>query len=259
MKTTIKRTTQISTAVLLTAAGAGNALAQNAPAAAPAPPAWQSSASLGLTLTRGNSDTTTLAAAATTEKKWDANDLSLGIDGLYGTTKLAGNSSSTKNAELLHGFVQYNYLFSERLYGYARVDGLHDGIADIKYRLTLSPGLGYYFIKEKTFDLSGEVGPGFVTEHLGPKYLDFAVLRVGEKLHWQLSDRSRLWQTAEWLPQVDYMKNYIVNFEIGIEADLTKDKKLTLKTYLDDTYNNVPAANRKKNDTKLVTAIGYKF
>ena len=53
------------------------------------------------------------------------------------------------------------------------------------------------------------------------------------------------------------MKNYIINFEIGSEADVTKDKRLTLKTYLDDTYNNVPAPGRKKNDAKLVAAIGY--
>ncbi len=225
----------------------------------PPPPQWLSSASLGLTLTRGNSDTTTISAAATTEKKWDQNDLSFGVDGLYGTTKLPGSSSSTENAEQLHGFAQYNRLFTERFYGYARVDGLHDGIADIKYRLALSPGVGYYFIKEKTIDLSGEVGPGFVDEHLGNQYEDYATARVAEKFHYAFTDRARLWQTAEWLPQVDYVKNYIINFEIGIEADLTSDKRLTLKSYLDDTYNNVPAAGHKKNDAKLVTAIGYKF
>jgi putative salt-induced outer membrane protein len=253
----MKRTTQLSISIVVAALGAGSAPAQTN--GTPPPPQWQSSASLGLTLTRGNSDTTTISATAATEKKWDQNELSFGADGLYGTTKLPGSSSSTKNAEQLHGFAQYNRLFTERFYGYARVDGLHDGIADIKYRLTVSPGVGYYFIKEKTIDLSGEVGPGFVDEHLDNQYKDYATIRVAEKFHYAISDRARLWQTAEWLPQVDYVKNYIINFEIGIEADVTKDKRLTLKTYLDDTYNNVPAAGRKKNDAKLVAAIGYKF
>lgn len=251
-----KRNKQISAAVLLAVAGTGGMMAQTTP---PPPTGWQSSASLGLTLTRGNSDTTTLSAAGSTEKKWDSNDLMFGVDGMYGTTKLPGASSSTKNAETLHGFGQYNRLFTDRFYGYFRVEGLHDGIADIHYRLSVSPGAGYYFIKTKTVDLSGEVGPGVINEHLGSQYETFATLRVGEKFHWAFSDRARIWQTAEWLPQVDYMKNYIINFEIGIEADLTKDKKLSLKSYLDDTYNNVPAIGRKKNDAKLVTAIGYKF
>ena len=74
-----------------------------------------------------------------------------------------------------------------------------------------------------------------------------------------LSDRSRLWETAEILPQVDDFKNYIVNFEIGVEADLNSAKSMSLRVYLDDTYNNVPAAGRKKNDLKLVAAVAYKF
>jgi putative salt-induced outer membrane protein YdiY len=68
-----------------------------------------------------------------------------------------------------------------------------------------------------------------------------------------------LWETAEILPQVDDFNNYIVNFEIGVEADLNSSKKLALRVYLDDTYNNVPAAGRKKNDLKLVAAVAYKF
>ena len=66
-------------------------------------------------------------------------------------------------------------------------------------------------------------------------------------------------RSAEWLPQVDKFKNYIINAEIGIESDLRTDKKLSLRTYLQDTYNSVPATGRKKNDVKLVAAIAYKF
>jgi putative salt-induced outer membrane protein YdiY len=58
---------------------------------------------------------------------------------------------------------------------------------------------------------------------------------------------------------VDHFKNYIVNFEVGIEADITADKKFTLRTFLQDTYNNIPATGRKKNDAKLVAALAYKF
>jgi putative salt-induced outer membrane protein YdiY len=218
---------------------------------------WESSAAAGLTLTRGNSSTLMATAAGATVRKWEDDELSFGADATYGKTRINGVSS--ENAESLHGSVQYNRLFTERLYGYARVEGLHDGIADITYRVTLSPGAGYYFIKEKTMDLSAEVGPGYVIEKLGHTTDDYATLRVAEKFHYQLSDHARLWQMAEWLPQVDDFDNYIINAEIGIEADLTKDKRLAMRSYLQDTYNNRPAANRQKNDAKLVTAIAYKF
>ena len=195
--------------------------------------------------------------AGKTGRKWDHNELSLGADAAYGESKVNGVTS--RNADSVDGFAQYNRLFTERLYGYGRVDALHDEIADIKYRVALSPGAGYYFIKEKKTDFSLEVGPGYVIEELGTNEESYATLRVGDKFHQQISGQARIWETAEWLPQVDKFKNYIVNAEIGIEADLTADKKLALRAVLQDTYNNEPAAGRQKNDAKLITAIAYKF
>jgi putative salt-induced outer membrane protein YdiY len=222
-------------------------------------PKWVSSAALGVTLTRGNSDTTTISVGGTTERKWGPNDLSLGADGLYGNQKVLGSGKSQETADLLHGFVQYNRSFTEKFYAYFRADGLHDGIADIQYRATWSPGAGYYFIKDTNTDISIEVGPSWIDEKLGHSYLNYAALRVAQRLHQRLSDRARIWETLEWLPQVDHLDNYIANAEFGVEADLTKKKNLSLRWVLDDTYNNVPAAGRLKNDLKMITAIAYKF
>ena len=235
---------------------------------------WQSSVSAGATLTRGNSETFLGTITAATAKKWDQNELGFGGDIAYGTTKqtttVVTNSATTPpgttkrtttttTAETLHGFGQYNRLFSERLYGLGRIEGLHDGVADIRYRFTFNVGAGYYFIKTKTSQLSVEAGPGYLVQQLGDEEQSYATLRLADKFTQELSDRARIWQTAEILPQVDDFNNFIVNFEIGIEADLSSSKKLSLRTYLDDTYNNVPAAGRKKNDLKLVAAVAYKF
>ncbi|HZL43626.1 MAG TPA: DUF481 domain-containing protein [Verrucomicrobiae bacterium] len=220
---------------------------------------WHGSAAAGLTLTRGNSESFLATATAGAGRKWDLNEAMLGADAAYGTTKNRDTGNDTKTADAYHGFGQYNRLFTERLYGYGRADGLYDAVADIKYRVTLGPGAGYYFIKEKRIDFCGELGPGYIIEKLGNSEQKFATLRVGDKFHCQLSDRARLWQIAEWLPRVDKFKNYIINAEIGIESDLRADKKLSLRTYLQDTYNSVPAAGRRKNDVKLVAAVAFKF
>src|SRR5262245_41991695 len=103
-------------------------------------PKWESSAFAGLTVTRGNSETLLGTANLLTGKKWDRNEVSLGADGTYGETKLPGATNSMKNAESIHGFGQYNWLFNERLYGLGRVDALHDAIADVEYRIILSLG-----------------------------------------------------------------------------------------------------------------------
>ena len=215
-------------------------------------PEWETSAALGLTLTRGNSDTLLFTGNILSAKKWDEHEMSLGADATYGEIE------SEKNAESLHGFSQYNRLFSERAYGYARLDGLHDSIAGIEFRFTLSPGVGYYFIKKENTKLSGEVGPGFVYEKEGgntPR--GYFTLRLAEKFEHKLNDRARIWQSLEILPQVDDYENFIANFELGIESSLTE--KLSLRAYIQDTYDNEPADGRKRNDLKLVTALAYKF
>ena len=220
-------------------------------------PSWESSAFAGLTLTRGNSETLLGNANLLTGKKWDHNELSLGADGTYGETKMPGATNSAKNAESIHAFGQYNRLFNERLYGLGRVDALHDAIADVEYRVTLSVGVGYYVIKTTNTVLSGEVGPGYVFEKLGSTDRSYATLRVGEKFTQKLSSHARLWQSAEFLPQVDDFDNYLVNAELGVEADI--NAHLSLSAFLQDTYKNQPAIGRKKNDLKLMAGIKYKF
>lgn len=233
-----------------------NGRAQAAPADEKKP-TWESSAFAGLTLTRGNSDTLLGTANILTGKKWGHNELSFGLDGTYGETKLPGATNTTKTAESIHGFGQYNWLFGDRLYGYGRADALHDAIADVEYRVTLSPGAGYYFVKNTNTVLSAEVGPGYVFEKLGSVEHSYATLRLGEKFTQKLSSHSRLWESAEFLPQVDHFKNYLVNAELGVEADITAH--LSLSTILQDTYKNEPAAGRKKNDLKLIAGVKYKF
>ena len=218
---------------------------------------WESVAALGFTLTRGNSQTLLATATAGTRKKWGNNELSFGADGTYGESTV--NGQNTINANSAHGFAQYNRLFTERFYGYGRVDGMFDDVADIYYRATVSPGVGYYFINNTNCDLSLEVGPGYIWENVGGKENQYAIVRVGEKFHLKLSDRARFVETAEWLPEADYIKNYIVNFMAGIDTDITADKKATLGVFVYDTYDNIPAPGRVCNDIKLVVAMGYKF
>jgi hypothetical protein len=114
-------------------------------------------------------------------------------------------------------------------------------------------------IKEKNTDLSLEVGPSWIDEKLGHIYENYAAFRVAEKFHQTISDRSRCWEMLEYLDRVDKLGDYIENLEIGIEADLTKKKNLSLRVTFDDLYNNEPAAGRLKNDIKLISAIAYKF
>jgi len=232
------------------AALATSAFAQSAPTAPPNT-GWVTTAAFGFTLAKGNSDNLLVTGNLLSSKKWGQNEMDVGIDGTYGETdglRIAGN---------IHVFDQYNRLFTQRFFGLLRVDGVNDSVADVDYRITLSPGAGYYFIKNTNTFLRGEVGPGFVFEKVGGVSDNYVVLRIAERFETKLNERAKLWQSIEFLPAVDEFSSYIINAEIGVDTSLTK--KLSLRTFVQDTYDSTPSPGRKRNDVKLVAAIAYKF
>jgi putative salt-induced outer membrane protein YdiY len=251
MKTKIRMTLALGLAGIVLNGGLVACCAQAAAPKEEPKDKWETAAAVGATVTRGNSDTLLLTANILSARKWDRNEMRLGADGTYGETE------DVKNTESLHGFAQYNRLFTERIYGYLRFDALHDAIADVDYRLTLSPGVGYYFIKTAQTTLSGEVGPGFVYEKQGNDETGYVTLRIAERFEHKLNERVRIWQSIEFLPQVDNFDNFLINAEIGVDTGLTE--KLFLSVFAVDTYDNEPAPGRDQNDLKLVAALKYKF
>jgi putative salt-induced outer membrane protein len=212
---------------------------------------WESSLSAGLSLTRGNSHTLLYTGHFQTAKKTPENEYLFDGDGAY------GSQNSKDNVNNYGGSGQWNHLFTDRFYVYLRADALRDVIADLDYRVNVGPGIGYYVIKGTNTTLKAEAGGGMQYQHLGGEYQSYGTMRFAENFEHKFNDRARLWEKAEILPQVDKFQNYVVNAEIGIETLITGS--VSLKTYLDDTYQSEPAAGRKRNDLKLVSALSYKF
>jgi putative salt-induced outer membrane protein YdiY len=215
-------------------------------------PAWESSIGLGFTLTRGNSDTLLATGNIQTHKKTLEDEISLGADGAY------GENDSVQNVNSAHGFSQYNHLFSERFFGYLRADALHDEIADLQYRVTLSPGAGYYFLRQTNTSLAGEFGPAMVFERLGDDDNNYVTLRLAERFEHKFTENNaRVWESVEFLPQVNDFNNFVVNAEVGLEAAVYK--KISLQAYLQDNFVNEPAPGRQQNDLRIVSGLKYKF
>jgi putative salt-induced outer membrane protein YdiY len=241
------------------------AFAEDAKDVQPAPPApppklWESVASADLALTRGNSRSFLGTVTLNTHRKWDSDELLLGGAAGYGnsTTKNSnGEEVSSETQDYLKGFGQFNHLFTERLYAGLRLEGLHDNIADINYRFTVSPLMGYYFIKETNTLLSGEVGPSLITQELAHVRKTYAALRLGERFEHKFDGGAKIWETLEFLPQIDDFSNWILNAEVGVSAPIVKS--LDVRLVAQDTYNNHPATDRLKNDLKVLSGIGYRF
>ena len=222
----------------------------------PPPPKWDVSLVAGLTVTGGNTQTLLATGNFRATHKTPKNEFLFGGDGAYG--KDTTGTNDIKSAESLSGFAQYNHLVTTRLYYGLRLDALHDAIAGVNYRFTVAPLGGYYFIKSTNTSLSAEFGPAYVYERkTGADPDGFATLRVAERFEHKIDDKTKIWESIEFLPRVEHFDNYYASAEVGFDTALTKHTGWT--TYLDDTYYSMPTPGRLKNDIKLVTGIKYTF
>lgn len=255
------RTWWLSALVCLAAAAVAvtSAAAANAVTNAPPKSHWESVASADVALTRGNSRSFLATLTLDTKRKWAQDEALLGAGAGYGddTTTINGKDVTTKTQDYLKGYGQFNHLFSERFYAGFRVDGLHDDIADIQYRFTVSPLAGYYLIKETNTSLAVELGPSWVDEKLDDHTDSYLGVRVGQRFEHKFKTGARIWETLEWIPQVDDFSNWILNAEAGVSAPITKS--MDVRLVADDNYNNRPAPDRLKNDLRLLAGIGYRF
>lgn len=237
----------LTTATLLSTA---SAFAQAAE-----PKGWETIANAGLTLTRGNSHSTLTTAGIDTKRKWEDYDIALGAKGGYGT------SSGERNTDFVNAYAQYNKLLSERAFFGLRVDGDHSSISDLSYRIRISPLLGYYVIKNDKTTLAFEAGPSAVIERYqedGATTDTYLGARFGERFEHKLSDTTKIWQTAEYIPAVkDWVDKYLINAEAGISSSITK--QWGLRVVLQWSHDSEPVAGRKYNDVRLIAGTDYKF
>ena len=214
---------------------------------------WETTAAVGFTLTEGNSQTLLATLALGTQRKWERNELAFGLGGGY------GEDTNVKNTEFITAFGQYNRLYSEKFYAGFRADFNYDGIANLSYRVTLTPLAGYYLIKSTNTSLAFEVGPSAVFEKYENQSQDtYLGIRFAERFEHKLSATTKLWESVSYVPQVDkWAEKYIITAEAGIDAAITK--KWSLRFVVQDIYDSQPAAGREPNDIRLIAGTAYKF
>ncbi len=220
--------------------------------------AWEKSVSGGLNVNSGNTDTTLLNLGASAHQEKDADIYDLRAAYSFGQDKKVVNTKgdhTTRND--LRAGARFDHLLNDRAFVGFGANYMNDEIADIDYRVSLDPSIGYYFLKDNSFKLRGEAGPSYVFERQGNKSDDYLAPRIGERFDWAITCTSKLFQTAEILFDASESDNYLVNAEIGTEAALATNLALVLT--LRETYDNLPAAGRDKGDFAMISSLKVSF
>lgn len=236
------------------------------------PKGWETSIALNLGLNGGNSESLNVRGDFLTKREFGQHQIQIGADAAYAdaTTKSVENGqlieTDTTNVNNYGGFLQYNYLISDRWYAGGRLDGRHDDIAGVNYRIATTANGGYFFIKNDQMFLSAEVGPGYIWEELdGSGKNDYAIIRFAENFEWKFGEKTRLFQSLEYLPEISDFGNFLLNAVVGIGTEIHRG--LELQVVFRNFYRSNPAewagtdpvVFRDKNDYQLLAGVMYRF
>lgn len=213
--------------------------------------AWKRNLELGLTTASGNSDTVRGNGAASAARETDVNYLFLKAAGRY------GKSDHEMDAENATGEAKFQRRLTERVY--AALDGNvhHDQIADLSYRARGSLSLGRHFIWTERTVLSAEAGPGYVAQKKGGEQEGFAAGRAAQYLEFLVTDSLQIWESVEFVQDLEDSAVYFVNSEVGLETVLVGN--LGLKFSIEDRYDSQPADDKESNDLLTTTALALSF
>lgn len=242
---------------VLAVAAASPAFAQTPPAApppTPPPSPWKTTFGAGLTLTSGNSNTSTFNASYGVQ--YDAKKRNVfKSDSLY----IRGTSDGESSANRIGVTARDQYQINGHAYVFGQAQYLHDEFKDIDYLIAPTSGLGYNLIDvpQKT-SLAIDLGIGGVWE----KDTNFDVrssgaVTFGERFSHAITKASTLTQGLSGLWPTNDFGDYLVSVTAGLSASVSSRTQLKLEWL--DTYKNIPPVEGiKKNDVSVVIALVFK-
>jgi putative salt-induced outer membrane protein YdiY len=227
------------------------ALAQDPP---PPPPGWTGSASAGLALTQGNSDTSTVNAAY--ELKRDTG----GRFGLKSTGLLVWGKSEgelTNDRLALDGRLERKLNPRTALFG--NVQYLRDSFKAIDYLVSPTVGLSRLLVKNDRTELGVDGGVGVVWEQNPDLELQTdGAVTAGQQFAHKLTATTELKQKLAALWKMDDFGDALYTFSAGIAASITAGTQLKVE-FLDTYKTEPPFADVEKNDIAVLVSFVYKF
>ena len=235
---------------------------------------WTPGFFIGGDYSEGNTETLKINLGASVNHKSDLEEILANAEYTFGeaaiftteefedgdgntVTRTTKNSRET-NADNARAALQYNRFLrdSDRLYALMKADVEYDDIAQVDYRINVGPGFGYYVVKNDDYSLGFEAGPTWRFEDVGGVKSSDPGMRIGERYERKLSANANLYQTLEYLPIFDDFDDYILDFNIGVEAAL--NNALNLRVAVNNQYDSTPAAGLDENDFGVVVGLVYK-
>ena len=247
------KTVSIMTLVIFACAVPATTLAQT-PAPPPPPPGWTGSASAGLALTQGNSDTSTINAAYEVKRE-TSSPYVFKSSALLVYGKAEGELTSDRLA--LGGRLERK--LNERTALFGQVQYLRDSFKAIDYLISPTVGVSRILLKNErsVLDIDGAVGVVW-EQNPGLELQTDGALSAGQHFAHKLTATTEVTQKLLALWKMDDFGDALYTFSAGLAANVTAGTQLKIE-FLDTFKTEPPTPEVKQNDIALLVSFVYKF
>jgi putative salt-induced outer membrane protein YdiY len=218
------------------------------------PKIWTVTASAGLALTSGNSDTSTINLAY--DLTYDPQSKNIvKSDGLF----LRGKTEGVLSTHRTGLNIRDEYKLTDHIFVFGQNQYLKDEFKDIVYLLAPTGGVGYKIIDTEAtkFGVDGSIGAVW-EKNPGLEVNSSGALAAGEKLTQNLTANTVLAQTFAGLWKTDDLEDALFTFGVSIAASMSTRTQLKVEA-LDTFKNKPPLPTIKANDVAVLMSIVYKM
>lgn len=224
---------------------------------------WAGGAALGLTLARGNSQTTNLTTSFTLSRKTLRDLIALSESSVYSTSTPA----NTVTADAIIGGALYHRNLTDNLFAFVSADFVHDQLQGLNLRQIYSAGLGWSLINRPDTTLDVEAGLNYTREsYSGTATLspglsvkrNLIAATTGEDFTHQFSKVTSVDEHFFFYPDLSNPGQY--RFTLSADANTKINGWLSWQISVNDLYaSNPPIPGTKSNDVILSTGLAVTF
>lgn len=219
---------------------------------------WSGFVDTGLSLTHGNSDTTTFSVGFNADRITPGDKTSVYMTTLHVTSKDIETRERKTTAKAIRGGAHYEVNLSKRLNIFTFGDFEHDKFQDLSLRYVIGGGLNWDLIENERTLLKLFGGSSLHKEYfIEDEDRTSGELLAGEEFSHKVSNRFALKQQLSLFPNLTNRSEYRATFDSS--AVTTLNKWLSWHVTLSDRFISNPAAGTQKNDLLLTTGIRLVF
>lgn len=215
---------------------------------------WAVTVSSGLSLARGNSQTTNLNLGLDSTRKTLHDKLWINAASLYATDDSLGHTT----ANATHGGIRYDHDVNPNLFVYGAGSMEDDALQSLNFRSILGSGFGHHLLhkQRQSMDILG--GFAYTRESYDHQSTrDLSTGTLGENYQWKLTTATQVDEKATFDSYLNDPGTYHAAFDIGLSTRFVR--MFTWQTKLSERYVSNPLAGFKNNDLVLTTGIGLTF